>query len=148
MLKIHHRGSSRKAFTLTELTAVVAILAALILLLTPLIRHIRRKAKIASCEENLANISLGIRLYASEHQRNFPSSLSELVEGGYVEDERVFDCPSSKFAGDALEPDYHYTTGYTISSPSDRVLVFDKEENHKHGKHVLYTSGNIIWQNK
>lgn len=146
MCNMHAKPKRKKGFTLTEIISVIAIITACILLLTPFIRDIRRKAKVALCEENLQNIALGLKMYASEHQSRFPANLSELTEGGYVEDERVFDCPASRHAGDALEPDYHYTTGYKASSPSSTILVFDKEENHKGGKHVLYISGDIVWE--
>jgi prepilin-type N-terminal cleavage/methylation domain-containing protein len=136
----------RRGFTLTELVFVVIIICIIIVLLTPFIKDIRNKAKIIACEENLEKIGLGLRLYASEHQEKFPPNLGELIEDGYVESERSFDCPSSQRAGTAGDPDYHYVTGYTVSSPSESVLIFDKAENHKEGKHVLYINGDIEWQ--
>lgn len=93
-------------------------------------------------------IGLALKLYASEHKGKFPSDLDELVEGAYVEDESVFDCPASGHIGDSQEPDYHYTTGYTISSPSDTAIVFDKSANHKSGGHVLYLNGNVVWEKR
>jgi competence protein ComGC len=137
---------SRTGFTIKEVIFVVIIICIIILLLTPFIRDIRHKAKIVSCKENLAQIALGLRLYASEHQGNFPPDLGGLIEDGYVGSERRFDCPSTALRGAAGNPEYHYVTGYTITSPSDAVLVFDKAENHKEGKHVLYISGDIGWE--
>ncbi len=119
-------------FTLTELAFVVVIVIIFIILLTPFIHNIRTRTKIIACEENLQGIGSGLKLYASEHEGRFPSNLSELVEGGYVETGKVFD--------------YHYTTGYTISFPSDTAIVFDKLEKHKDRKHVLYISGDIKWE--
>ncbi|NQU95678.1 MAG: hypothetical protein HQ549_05590 [Candidatus Omnitrophica bacterium] len=136
----------KKGFTLTELAFIVIIIAIFISLLTPVIAKIRARAKIINCEENLEKIGLGLKLYASEHEGSFPSALGELVEGGYVEDESILDCPSGQHAGTAEEPDYHYTTGYAISSPSGETIVFDKTENHKNGKHVLYISGDVVWE--
>ena len=121
-------------FTLTELAFVVVIIIISIVLLTPFIGNIRSRTKIIACEESLQEIGLGLKLYASEHGEKFPSNLSELVEGGYVEAEGV--------------SDYHYTTGYTVLSPSDEAIVFDKTGKHKDGKHVLYISGNIKWEKK
>ncbi len=121
-------------FTLTELAFVVVIVIIFIILLTPFIHNIRTRTKIIACEENLQGIGSGLKLYASEHEGRFPSNLSELVEGGYVETEKVFD--------------YHYTTGYTISSSSDAAIVFDKLGKHKDAKHVLYISGDIKWEKK
>jgi competence protein ComGC len=137
-----------KAFTLTELAVIILIIAIFILLLTPYISKIRLKAKFIACEENLREIGLGLKLYANDHQGKFPTTLSDLLEGGYVEDERSFNCPFSPHLGNAAEPDYHYTTEYAITSPSDSKVVFDKSDNHADGQHVLYVSGDIVWEQK
>jgi len=123
-----------RGFTLTEIAFVLVIIIIFIVLLTPFIRNIRSRTKIIACEENLQEIGLGLKLYASEHEGNFPSSLTELVEGGYVEAQGV--------------SDYHYTTGHTISSPSDEAIVFDKAGKHKDKRHVLYVDGQIKRENK
>ena len=138
------RGS-RAGFTLTELSFVLFIIIVFLIVLTPFINNIRSKAKMVGCRENLENISMGLRMYANDHQGKFPANLIELVEGGYVDDERVFNCPGTRYHGDALEPEYHYTTGCTIMSPSDQAIVFDKSGNHRNGKQVLYISGEIKW---
>ena len=137
------RPSGEEGFTLTELAFVVIIICAIIALLTPFITDIRNKAHIITCRENLQKIGLGLKLYASEHQEKFPTGLDELVEGSYVWSEKCLDCPQSLHAGDAKDPDYHYVTGHTLASPSETEIVFDKAENHKKGKHVLYLSGDI-----
>jgi len=139
---------NRRGFTLTELAFIIAIIVVFMVLSAPFINKIRGRAQVIGCKENLQEIGLALKLYASEHQGRFPSDLAELIEGGYVEDEMVFDCPSSPDMGDAQESDYHYTSGYTIQSPSDTEIVFDKTANHKNGKHVLYISGDIIWESK
>lgn len=133
-------------FTLTELVFVVAIITLFIVLLTPFITKVKTEAKIISCEENLQNIGLGLKLYAKEHDGAFPPKLGDLLEGGYVGSEKVFDCPSTSALGTREEPEYHYTTGYTVLSPSDSMIVFDKDGNHKGGTHVLYVSGDIAWE--
>lgn len=119
----------RSGFTLTELAFVIVIICICILLLTPFIKDIRSKAKLAACEENLEKISLALKLYASEHEENFPANLEELTKGGYLE------------SGASL--DYHYVTGYTVLSPSDSTIVFDKDERHRGERHVLHVSGDI-----
>ncbi|MBN1354009.1 MAG: type II secretion system protein [Candidatus Omnitrophica bacterium] len=139
------RNVHKKGFTITELAVVLIVISMFISILYPIVYHVRNKAKIITCRDNLQKISLGIRLYASENQEIFPSSLDELVKEGYVEGDRVFDCPGSPHAGNAKEPDYHYITGYTLLAPSDTAILFDKDENHKSGKHVLYISGDIEW---
>jgi len=135
----------RRGFTLTELAFVIVIITVIIVLLYPFIGSIRDRAKAISCEENIQKIGRGIRLYAIENEGKFPSSLGELLEGGYLANEKCFDCPLSPHPGRAKDPDYHYVTGYAISSPSDTAIVFDKKENHKGGKYVLYIGGDLEW---
>lgn len=139
------RLHSEEGFTLTELAFVVVIICAIIALLTPFINDIRNKARIIACRENLQKIGLGLKLYTSEHREKFPTGLGELVEGSYIWSEKCLDCPQSPHTGDAKDPDYHYVTGYTLASSSETEIVFDKAENHKQGKHVLYLSGDIKW---
>lgn len=116
-------------FTLTELAFVLVIITVFILLLSPFISDIRNRAKLVRCEENLQKIGMGLRLYAIEHGEKFPTGFEELKKGGYLESEKSFD--------------YHYVTGYEASSPSKSMLVFDKDEKHPDGKHVLYVNSDI-----
>lgn len=139
------RETARNGFTLTELIFVIVIITLFIILLYPFVKDIRQKARVIACERNLQRIGLGVRVFAIEHDGNFPPNLGELVEGGYIESERYLDCPSSPHAGSSREPDYHYVTGYTATSSSDTELVFDKNENHKTGKHLLRVSGDVEW---
>ena len=139
--RIRHSESS---FTLTELVFVFCITVLFILLLTPFINKIRCKAEIITCEENIQKMAVGLNLYADEHRGKFPESLEELLENGYVADEMIFDCPSSPHMGTAKDPDYNYATGFSILSPSDTAIIYDKPENHKNGRHVLYINGNIL----
>tara|TARA_B100000315_G_C14434395_1_gene521698 strand:+ start:380 stop:817 length:438 start_codon:yes stop_codon:yes gene_type:complete len=132
-------------FTLTELAFVLVIIIVFILLLSPFISDIRNRAKLVRCEDNLQKIGMGLRLYAIEHGEKFPTGFEELMQGGYLESERSFDCPGLAHTGTAKEPDYHYVTGYEVSSPSESMLVFDKDENHTGGKHVLYVNSDIKW---
>ena len=137
----------KTGFTLTELVLVAVIIIIFIALSTPVIGNIREKADIIGCEENLQKIGLALRLYANENQGKFPPNMEKLVKGGYLADEKVFDCPGSPGTGNAKESDYHYVTGYSILSPSDSAVVFDKDANHNGGRHVLYVSGKIAWEN-
>ena len=93
LTKEKSRVAERAGFTLTELIFIVVISAVFVVVLAPFVSNVRARADLLACEENLQEIGLGLKLYASEHQGNFPSSLDELTEGGYVEDDMVFDCP-------------------------------------------------------
>ncbi|NCQ29573.1 MAG: prepilin-type N-terminal cleavage/methylation domain-containing protein, partial [Armatimonadetes bacterium] len=55
---------TRKAFTLIELLVVIAIIAILAAILFPVFAKAREKARQASCQSNLKQISLGCIMYA------------------------------------------------------------------------------------
>lgn len=142
---ITSKGKFRKAFTITELAFVVVIIVAFILLLTPFVSDIRNRTNVVGCEENLQKIGTGLKLYASQHDGQFPVDLATLSKDGYVKSEKVFDCPAAPEAGTAENPDYQYTKGYTILSPSENIVVSGKTGSHKNGKYVLYVDGTIAW---
>ena len=63
---------SRRAFTLIELLVVISIIALLIALLLPTLSHAREAANNVSCMANQKQISLGIVVYAEDHDGNLP----------------------------------------------------------------------------
>jgi len=57
----------RRGFTLIELLVVIAIIAILAAILFPVFARAREKARQVSCLSNLKQISLGILMYAQDH---------------------------------------------------------------------------------
>jgi prepilin-type N-terminal cleavage/methylation domain-containing protein len=92
---------SRRGFTLLELLVVVAIICLLAAILFPVFARIRENARRASCLSNLKQISLGVLQYRQDNDDKIV-----MVNGGttgkwldvylpYIQDQRVFLCPSA-----------------------------------------------------
>ncbi len=58
---------ARKGFTLIELLVVIAIIAILAAILFPVFARAREKARQASCQSNLKQLSLGVLMYAQDY---------------------------------------------------------------------------------
>jgi prepilin-type N-terminal cleavage/methylation domain-containing protein len=103
----------RSAFTLIELLVVIAILAAI---LFPVFAQAREQARKASCQSNLKQIGLALRMYTQDYDETlfasgmlFPNgatapdgnNLIRMLSGGlswftqpYIKNEGIFKCPS------------------------------------------------------
>ena len=64
--------TSTKGFTLIELLVVIAIIAVLASLLLPALSKAKAKAQRIKCTSNLKQVSLGFRLYGTDHKDRFP----------------------------------------------------------------------------
>jgi len=63
---------ARRAFTLTELLAVVAVIGVLAGILIPVVSHVRLSAARAVTTSNLRTLHQAILLYASDHKTRLP----------------------------------------------------------------------------
>jgi prepilin-type N-terminal cleavage/methylation domain-containing protein len=68
-----NRGRAR-AFTLIELLVVIAIIAILAALLLPALSAAKQRSWTSSCNSNLRQIGLGMRMFADENSGYFPES--------------------------------------------------------------------------
>jgi len=107
----------KKGFTLIELLVVIAIIAILAAILFPVFARAREKARTSSCQSNLKQIMLGIKMYVQDYDEKFmaPNSYNAVAgstanthnnvwEAGevpwvtqldpYIKNFQVFKCPS------------------------------------------------------
>ncbi len=65
---------ARRGFTLLELTFIIAFIGILAAILLPALARTREAARRASCQNNLIQLGISLRCYASEHDRALPWS--------------------------------------------------------------------------
>src|SRR5580658_1067810 len=63
-----------QGFTLIELLVVIAVIAILAAMLFPVFAQAREKARSATCESNLKQLTLGVLMYAQDWNERLPAS--------------------------------------------------------------------------
>ena len=97
---------SRRGFTLIELLVVIAIIAILAAILFPVFARAREKARQASCNSNVKQLSLGFLMYLQDYDSKFPPQHDWNTSGSYyhwptliypyVKNSQLYVCPSAK----------------------------------------------------
>lgn len=102
------RFRTDRAFTLIELLVVIAIIAILAAILFPVFAQAREKARQASCQSNMKQLGLGIRMYVQDYDERYPTAYYTYSPNNYYASEwqnviypytrnaQIYRCPSSR----------------------------------------------------
>src|SRR5260221_14333659 len=63
----------QRGFTLIELLVVIAIIAILAAILFPVFAQAREKARQASCQSNLKQIGIALKMYVQDYDERWPT---------------------------------------------------------------------------
>ena len=127
---------------------ILALVAGVAILLPPLYTDCRCRPKNVRCMSNLKMIYTALQVYAWDHDGWLPpedgvGGLSRLVQGGYLDDLSVFNCPvtGTVFPESLTDEtcDYIYRGGGRQSEGKSIVLM-DKPGNHPEGRCNIFSS--------
>lgn len=152
----------RRGFTLTELLAALAVVAALAGIGAAVARPILAKSRQAACLNQLRSLGAALESYLQEHNQTLPhlaagrssktdpSPVLETTLLPYLESAEAFRCPQDKKEYETSGSSYLWNSTqnglhvsqldfFGIKDRPDRIpLVFDKESWHPGGTNFLY----------
>jgi prepilin-type N-terminal cleavage/methylation domain-containing protein/prepilin-type processing-associated H-X9-DG protein len=123
--------NSRRAFTLIELLVVIAIIAILAAMLLPALSVAKQKGWTTSCNSNLHQIGLGMRMFADDNSELYPESGGNIYWGAndlgtgkaawmeqifpYVGNLKVYNCPGNVQLPVELQGPFNYFNGCNVA---------------------------------
>jgi len=101
-----------------------------------------------SCQNNLRQIGMALRLYAEDAGGHFPPELQTLLTQRYLFTEEAFSCPSAEASRrNGFACDYVYCPPPGPLAEADAAampVVWDFADNHRISGNVLYADGTVV----
>ena len=130
--------------------ALIALAVAVSCVFVSVVFQARENAEVSACIGNQRQVSMGLKLYAEQHDGRYPPALAAV--GPYVGNHvQLFSCPSAHAKVGRMETveqwaDYTYVAGFGNASPSDGVVLFCNPGNHPRGMVIVtFVDGHCDW---